>query len=97
MSGSEVSGVSRRQFVAAVGLGSVSGAFLAQGKASEQRAGSKSSPPICDEDRPLEQGHERIALIPAKTVLAVIDMQRYFVHPARPFRRLRWSMKPTVP
>ena len=90
----ETSRIPRRQFCKASGLIGLSGAILGHAHAAKGQELSKEPLKLHSEDRPLVEGHEPITLLPAKTVLAIIDMQRYFVHRDYPFARTWESLDP---
>jgi biuret amidohydrolase len=76
--------VSRRQFVTASGVLGIAGAVCCRLDSAE----ASRIPAQADLDydsMPRLPGHEAVTLVPAKTALLVIDLQRYFVHPDHPF------------
>ncbi|MCL4852829.1 MAG: cysteine hydrolase [Bryobacteraceae bacterium] len=70
------------------------GAGLTFAEASEQEEQSEVTSEYLYENLPLQEGHDPLKLLPEKTVLAVIDMQRYFVSPNYPFAKTLEKLDP---
>jgi nicotinamidase-related amidase len=62
--------------------------------ASEQLDDSRTPLEVLYKNRPLEAGHDPLTLVPEKTILAIIDMQRYFVSPDYPLARTLEKLQP---
>jgi nicotinamidase-related amidase len=88
--------VSRRRFVAASGALGIVGAMASQAAPAEPLQ-STDQMTDADYDRlPRDAGHEPLALVPARTALLVIDMQRYFVHPNYTFGQTTAKVWPGI-
>jgi nicotinamidase-related amidase len=86
--------ITRRHFVTTSGLIGLAGSGLARVNAAEQIDDSRTPFEALYENRTLEAGHEPLTLVPEKTVLAIIDMQRYFVNPDYPLAKTLEKLQP---
>ncbi len=86
--------ISRRHFATTAGWIGLTGSALGRVNASEECSEPETPLEFLYENRTLDVGHEPLTLVPEKTILAVIDMQRYFVREDYPFAKTVEKLEP---